>query len=837
MRIWILSTEIISEVAGGIARYIDNFIRLLGKSGNEVVLISRSSRAIDRDLYPGVRLIGVDPDSSSLDQGVQSSQHSQLTETPNHVLDRNSAFSFQMAATAIELATYLPLPDIIESQEYSALPYFLIQRRLTERTALSGVPLLLHLHNSLFNLAFANQEPRYRFPQYWTGQMEKFCIYAADAILSPSHYLSRSIKTQLGIQSAIKVIPYPMADTALPATTTQPTRRHIVYVGRLQLIKGVLPMLDGCDRLWRQGRNFELSLVGGDTFHWSKGTSVGAIIRHKYRHWIESGCLKLMGEVPHGETMRLMREAWAVVVPSLVENFPNTCIEAMAAGQVVLASTSGGQSEMVGTDNLSGFLFGWNQKGSFEEKLGRVLDLGNDERVRIGARASHRIRALCNPEDILKQRLSHYRKVIRTFKPKNDFPLMPLYPSGYEAATGVNSPRFIKSENQSQQQGSRSGMLSVIIPYYNLGRYLSQTIDSIISANYSPMEIIVVNDGSTDAESLDALNHWRNKGVENLHIIDRPNKGLSSTRNYGVECAIGEFVAFVDADDQVEANFFSRAIDVLQRYANVGFVYSWLRYFDNSEGLWPTWNSQFPYLLGHNLCSALVVVRRSAFLKDGRNNAEMAYSLEDHESWIAMTAAGWAGVSLPEPLARYRVRPDSMFHSSNEQQQLYLYDLMTCLHPDLFRAWGSELFNLQNANGPGFLWKHPSHPSVSLHELNNKTVYYQHCLSHLIEKIQNEKIEEIFICGAGEAGQALLKGCQEANLEVVGVIDKNESLWGKMIGDVLIMGLTASVKRNPHNYAIGSFAFGEEIRQEILRAYAGTEQSEPRIFIPSGIGR
>jgi hypothetical protein len=71
-------------------------------------------------------------------------------------------------------------------------------------------------------------------------------------------------------------------------------------------------------------------------------------------------------------------------------------------------------------------------------------------------------------------------------------------------------------------------------------------------------------------------------------------------------------------------------------------------------------------------------------------------------------AAGEVGVSLPHPLARYRVRAGSMYQSSNRNQQLYLYDLLTQRHTEHYQRWGGELFNLQNANGPGNQWNYPA---------------------------------------------------------------------------------------------------------------------------------
>ena len=251
-------------------------------------------------------------------------------------------------------------------------------------------------------------------------------------------------------------------------------------------------------------------------------------------------------------------------------------------------------------------------------------------------------------------------------------------------------------------------MLSVVVPFYNLGSYLQETLTSILAAVRPPYEVIIINDGSTDIASLALLKEIESRGMENVRVVHTDNQGLASARNTGAEHARGEFLSFVDADDIVEEGFFAQALALLQRYANVTFVYSWVRYFGEANEIWPTWNAEFPYLLGHNMLTPLVVLRRSAFLHWARNTPAMEYSLEDYEGWVGLVEAGGLGVSLARPLVRYRVRAGSMYRSANRNQLLYLYDVITQRHPEAYRQWGVELFNLQNANGPGYAWNHPA---------------------------------------------------------------------------------------------------------------------------------
>ena len=95
--------------------------------------------------------------------------------------------------------------------------------------------------------------------------------------------------------------------------------------------------------------------------------------------------------------------------------------------------------------------------------------------------------------------------------------------------------------------------VSVVVPIYNAGKKLNRCIESIINQTFSNIEIILVNDGSTDC-SLDICNKYRVKD-KRIIIIDKKNEGSIKTRRRGLEASNGEFVVFVDADDWIDSRF------------------------------------------------------------------------------------------------------------------------------------------------------------------------------------------------------------------------------------------------------------------------------------------
>lgn len=219
--------------------------------------------------------------------------------------------------------------------------------------------------------------------------------------------------------------------------------------------------------------------------------------------------------------MAHLRDATAVVIPSLWENFPNTCIEAMALGKVVVASKSGGQAEMVGDDGVAGLLFSHDEAGNLEASLKQALSLDEKERRRMGQEASRRIGELCNPDDVLDKRMTHYADVIASCKPREYFPF---------------TNQRLREGKQATPLGE-SALVSVVVPYYNLGKYLMECIDSIYTTQGVDFEVVVVNDGSNDPMSLKVLEELRGSNRPGLRILDIANGGLANARNIGARHA------------------------------------------------------------------------------------------------------------------------------------------------------------------------------------------------------------------------------------------------------------------------------------------------------------
>ncbi len=104
-------------------------------------------------------------------------------------------------------------------------------------------------------------------------------------------------------------------------------------------------------------------------------------------------------------------------------------------------------------------------------------------------------------------------------------------------------------------------MISVIVPIYNVEKYLCECLDSIVNQTYKNLEILLVDDGSTDNSGL-ICDEYKNKDGR-IRVFHTENGGLSAARNYGIDNAIGDYIGFVDSDDWIEADMYECLLNAI----------------------------------------------------------------------------------------------------------------------------------------------------------------------------------------------------------------------------------------------------------------------------------
>jgi glycosyltransferase involved in cell wall biosynthesis len=228
---------------------------------------------------------------------------------------------------------------------------------------------------------------------------------------------------------------------------------------------------------------------------------------------------------------------------------------------------------------------------------------------------------------------------------------------------------------------SQNPFISVVIPCYNDGTYLPETINKLKEQSYTNFEIIVVNDGSTDQVTIDVLNQLSGNGVTVLH---KENGRMSSARNHGVNHAKGSIIAALDADDYFDPSFFEKAIKILDSKPEVGVVTSHIQLFgDFKQVARPRGGNAFNFLFSSE-CPACAIVRKSCWDEVGGYDEKMKMGYEDWEFYIRITKEGWLVDVIQEKLLFYRQTAGSTHKNDTIPNRQELINYIIDKHHDWY---------------------------------------------------------------------------------------------------------------------------------------------------------
>ena len=211
-------------------------------------------------------------------------------------------------------------------------------------------------------------------------------------------------------------------------------------------------------------------------------------------------------------------------------------------------------------------------------------------------------------------------------------------------------------------QDTNCDLVSVVIPVYNAERYLQQTLDSVFRQTYRNIEVVAVDDGSTD-QSLQILESYGDQ----LKLVKQPNKGAAAARNLGARVATGKWIAFLDSDDIWAADKTRQQLEDCAQYL---WSYSDNEFYGGVNN--GKKDSDFSPKSEGNILQELiqcnfigtssVIIDREMFLGFGGFD-ESLDSIEDWELWMRIAAQHKAGY-CKKALVQYRIPPASMSRST-----------------------------------------------------------------------------------------------------------------------------------------------------------------------------
>lgn len=193
--------------------------------------------------------------------------------------------------------------------------------------------------------------------------------------------------------------------------------------------------------------------------------------------------------------------------------------------------------------------------------------------------------------------------------------------------------------------------ISVIVPIFNIEKYVAECIESILQQSYSAFEILLCNDGSTDS-SLEICKRYNQKYPDIIIILNKENGGLSSARNAGIKNSNGDYCYFVDGDDLIHRDTLKSFVEILNKYGTMDFIYGRMSSFINDDietiKEWPwyldnAWNmgvtdgkTAFASMINHQGAVAMGVrglYKRLFLLDNGLLFIERKCSWPEDEEW------------------------------------------------------------------------------------------------------------------------------------------------------------------------------------------------------------
>ena len=202
------------------------------------------------------------------------------------------------------------------------------------------------------------------------------------------------------------------------------------------------------------------------------------------------------------------------------------------------------------------------------------------------------------------------------------------------------------------------GKVSIVIPCFNHGTMLREALASLEEVrNENLLEVIIVDDGSSDAETIRILKEVAEAGYK---VVSQPNGGLGAARNAGIRGAKGEFILPLDSDNRLRRVYLEQGVSLLKENPSLGVIYADAEYFGEKTGRWQVQEFDLLSLIRMNFIDACALYRKALWEGVGGYDEQMPWmGLEDWDFWLRVACHGGSFFHLPAVGFDYRVRSDS----------------------------------------------------------------------------------------------------------------------------------------------------------------------------------
>jgi len=204
---------------------------------------------------------------------------------------------------------------------------------------------------------------------------------------------------------------------------------------------------------------------------------------------------------------------------------------------------------------------------------------------------------------------------------------------------------------------------AVVITCFGLGRWLPEAIESALAQTSAAAEVVVVDDGSSDALTLQVLD-WIERREPRVRLLRTEHGGAAHARNAGIAATSAPFVVLLDGDDLLEPTYLEQTSGLLRERADLSFVCCALQAFGRAAYRWKPPPYTVAEALGRGACGHISTLFRRELWEQGPRFDPSLPAYEDVDFWLGALRAGLHGAILDEALVRYRVREGSRYHSA-----------------------------------------------------------------------------------------------------------------------------------------------------------------------------
>ncbi|MBL8015118.1 MAG: glycosyltransferase family 4 protein [Candidatus Doudnabacteria bacterium] len=392
MKIAFVTPEFITEQAtydGGLANYLYRISLALISQGHQPYVFVGSDKEEVLD-FEGIKVYRVIPESEDLFSKFKGLLVGQKPGLASMWLQMGKTLN-----NRVKEVNEVEHFDIVQHSSYGAMGYFRPQN-IPSITRLSS-------YEPLFRAARGITAPSADEVQVELN--EKQALKRADAIFGPSKLTAQAVEKDLGLSVKIIETPFILETKELDNSFYNDNlkgKKYLLYWGTVSRLKGVRVIVEMLPQLLEENKDLNFVFIGKPE---------PGILEHIQE--IGSDRVLHYNRLPHEQLFPVIQNAYAIVLPSLYDNFPNTCIEAMAFGKVVVG-TRGASFDQLITDGESGFLCKLGDASDLARVVNKVLTLSEKEIQNIGSAAQKRIELL-RPEVIVKQVVQFYEESIKEF--------------------------------------------------------------------------------------------------------------------------------------------------------------------------------------------------------------------------------------------------------------------------------------------------------------------------------------------------------------------------------------------------------------------------------------